>query len=63
MPTTYTELIAGTVTATTLIVNDSGSCTPTSSTVGTFGQIIICDNYIYVYEGVKWKRGEASTYF
>lgn len=63
MPTTYTEISASTATITTLIVNDSGSCTPTSSTTGTFGQIIICENYIYVYDGVQWKRGEFSTYY
>jgi hypothetical protein len=63
MPTTYPELTVGTATVITLIVNDSGSCTPTSSTAGTFGQFIICENYIYVYDGVQWKRSEASPYF
>lgn len=62
MPSICDEIIAGTATITTLIVNDSGSCTPTPSTTGTFGQIIICENYIYVYDGVQWKRGELSVY-
>jgi hypothetical protein len=62
MADTCDEIIAGTATITTLIVNDSGSCTPTPSTDGTFGQIIVCENYIYVYDGVQWKRGELSVF-
>jgi hypothetical protein len=62
MPTTYDEIIAGTATITTLIVDNSAACTPTPSTAGTFGQIIICENYIYVYDGSQWKRGELTVY-
>jgi hypothetical protein len=62
MPTTYTEITAGTATITTLIVDNSAACEPTPTTSGTFGQIIICENYIYVYDGSRWKRGELTTY-
>lgn len=62
MSETCDYIIAGTATITTLIVDDAASCTPTPSTAGTFGQIMVCENYIYVYDGVQWKRGELTTY-
>ncbi len=62
MPSTYDEITAGTATITTLIIDNSAACTPTPSTAGTFGQIIICENYIYVYDGTQWKRGELTAY-
>lgn len=41
----------------------SEKCEPGPSTPGTFGEIVICENYIYVYDGVKWKRTELSVYY
>jgi hypothetical protein len=62
MPTTYDEAIAGTATVTTLIVDNSVACEPTPITSGIVGQIIICENYIYVYDGDRWKRGELTKF-
>ncbi len=50
------------LTANNLVVI-SEKCEPGPGTPGTFGEIVICENYIYVYDGVKWKRTELSVYY
>ena len=63
-PTPYTyygDITVGTLRVTTLIVDSDTPCPPTSA--GTFGQITICENYIYVYDGNEWKRFELSIYY
>lgn len=63
-PTPYTyygDIDVGTLTVTTLIVDSNTPCPPTS--VGTFGEITICENYLYIYDGTEWKRLEISTYY
>ena len=62
MSTSCDEIIVGTATITTLVVDNSSACEPSPSAPGTFGQIIICENYIYVYDGTQWKRGELTIY-
>jgi len=62
MATTCDEIIVGTATITTLVVDNSDACEPSPVATGTFGQIIICENYIYVYDGTRWKRGELASY-
>lgn len=63
-PTPYTyygDIDVGTLTVTTLIVDSNTPCPPTSA--GTFGEITICENYLYIYDGTEWKRLEISTYY
>jgi len=57
----FDYLQAGTLRVKKLIVNGAGDCPPTSP--GTFGQIVVCENYIYIYDGPRWKRFELSTYY
>jgi len=62
-PTTYDlgDITVGTLTVTTLIVDSETPCPPTDA--GTFGQVSVCDNYLYIYDGVEWKRSELSVYY
>jgi hypothetical protein len=55
------DIIVGTLTVTTLIVDSETPCPPTGA--GTFGQVLVCDNYLYIYDGVEWKRSELSVYY
>ncbi len=58
---TFDNLVVGTLTVTNLIVDSDVPCPPTSA--GTFGQVAVCDNYLYIYDGAEWKRFEVSTYY
>jgi hypothetical protein len=63
-PTPYTyygDIDVGTLTVTTLIVDSNTPCPPTGA--GTFGEITVCENYMYIYDGIEWKRFELSTYY
>jgi hypothetical protein len=65
-PTPYTygnlgDIIVGTLNVTTLIIDSNTPCPPTSA--GSFGQVSVCENYLYIYDGVEWKRFELSTYY
>lgn len=66
-PTPYTyygnlgDIIVGTLRVTTLIVDSNTACPPTSA--GLFGQVSVCENYMYIYDGTEWKRFELSTYY
>jgi hypothetical protein len=51
----------GTLKVTKLIVDSNTNCPPT--TAGTRGQVAICENYLYIYDGVEWKRFEISNYY
>jgi len=59
--TYYGDIVVGTLRVTTLIVDSNTPCPPTGS--GSFGQVSICENYLYIYDGTKWKRFELSTYY
>jgi hypothetical protein len=37
------------------------NCPPTG--IGAYGQVMVCENYIYVYDGTDWKRFELSIYY
>jgi hypothetical protein len=64
-PTPYTygmgDVTIGTLTVTNLIVDSETPCPPTSA--GTYGQVSVCDNYLYIYDGAEWKQFEVSTYY
>ena len=62
-PSSYNlgDVTIGTLRVTNLIVDSESPCPPTG--VGTFGQVLVCENYLYVYDGVSWKRFEISTYY
>lgn len=47
----------------TLIIANQAKCEPGETTPGYYGEIIICENYIYVYDGTKWKRVELTVYY
>ena len=47
----------------TLIIDNRAKCEPGPTTPGYYGEIIICENYIYVYDGTKWKRVELTVYY
>lgn len=51
----------GTLRVTKLIIDSNSECPPT--TAGTFGQVVVCENYLYIYDGPRWKRFELSTYY
>jgi hypothetical protein len=68
VPTPYTyyvynlgDITVGTLTVTTLIVESTTNCPPTVA--GTIGQVSVCENYLYIYDGSEWKRFELSTYY
>jgi hypothetical protein len=50
-----------TLRVTTLIVDSTTDCPP--STAGTYGQISVCENYLYIYDSAGWKRFELSNYY
>lgn len=63
MPSTYySEISASKVTVGRLIISSSALCTPDESTPGTYGQMVVCENYVYVHDGTKWKRVEIAVY-
>jgi len=47
----------------TLIIDNRAKCEPDETTTGYYGEIIICENYIYVHDGTKWKRVELTVYY
>lgn len=55
------NITVGTLTVTNLIVDSETPCPPTSP--GTYGQVSVCENYLYIYDGVEWKRFEVSIYY
>lgn len=55
------DITIGTLRVTKLIIDSNSECPPT--TTGTFGQIVVCENYLYIYDGPSWKRFELSTYY
>ena len=66
-PTPYTyygnlgDITVGTLNVTTLIIDSNTPCPPT--TAGSFGEVTVCENYLYIYDGAEWKRFELSTYY
>lgn len=64
-PTAYVfdELVVDNLQVENLIVGPPEECPPTESTPGEMGEIMICENYMYVYDGIEWKRFELSIYF
>lgn len=64
-PTAYVfdELVVDNLQVENLIVGPPAECPPTESTPGEMGEIMICENYMYVYDGIEWKRFELSIYF
>ena len=60
---TCTYLVAERAVIKTLIVSNPEKCEPGPSTPGVFGEILVCENYMYVYDGVKWKRMELTVYY
>jgi len=57
----FDDVIIGTLRVKKLIVNNTMDCPPTG--VGSYGQVIVCENYLYVYDGIEWKRLELSIYY
>ena len=60
-PTCTSYFCADAIETVTLVISGTGSCEPSPSATGTYGQIMICENYIYVYDGA-WKRVALETY-
>lgn len=44
-----------------LIIDSTTSCPPSGT--GSFGQVSVCENFLYIYDGVGWKRFELSNYY
>lgn len=59
-PVDGSDIIANKVTATVLIVDSDETCPP--SGMGTAGQVVVCENYLYIHDGTGWKRYEISIY-
>ena len=57
------SLCAQNITVQRLIIDNSDKCEPGASTPGEYGEIVICENYVYVYDGTKWKRMELTVYY
>ena len=64
-PTPYAynlgDITVGTLNVNTLIIDSNTTCPPTGA--GSFGQVSVCENYLYIYDGTEWKRFELSTYY
>lgn len=45
-----------------LIIDSTGQCEPAPNDPGYYGELRICENYMYVYDGTRWKRSELTTY-
>jgi hypothetical protein len=43
-------------------ISGSELCEPDPNDPGIYGQIIICENYVYIYDGTQWKRNQLTTY-
>lgn len=62
-PYGFDELVCDTLSVENIQVQSPYECPPTRSTPGETGEIMICENYMYVYDGIEWKRFELSIYF
>lgn len=59
----YTYLYVEYLTVKTLIVDNHEKCIPGPTTPGVFGEIIVCENHMYVHDGTKWKRIALTVYY
>lgn len=62
-PYGFDELVTDTLVTENIYVQSPNECPPTETTPGETGEIMICENYMYVYDGIEWKRFELSIYF
>lgn len=60
---TIEYLYASYLYTTSLIIDSTGKCEPAPTDEGYYGEIRVCENYLYVYDGSgQWKRCDLTTY-